>query len=121
MQLSMKRMLVVMDGEGRNLEAVIVEGDRLRLIDHRGEWREGTLKRVHDADIVLLEDSGNTRLFRFNRIDYVERIGKHERDQRQMVEETEVDGMGACDDLYPGGRDREDGEGCAGCVGEADA
>lgn len=39
MQLQMKRMLVVMDGEGRTLKAVIVEGERLRLIDRRGEWR----------------------------------------------------------------------------------
>lgn len=109
MQLSMKRMLVAMDGEGRKLEAVIVEGERLRLIDNRGECREGTLKRVHDSDIVLLEDGGNTRLVRFNRIDYVERIGRHERDQRQMVEETEVDGLGACDDLHPGRRQGEDG------------
>lgn len=109
MQLSMKRMLVAMDGEGRKLQDVIVEGERLRLIDWRGQQREGTLKRVHDSDIVLLEDSGNTRLFRFNRIDHIERIGKHERDQRQMVEETEVDGLGACDDLHPGRRQGEDG------------
>lgn len=101
MQLQMKRMLVVMDGEGRELKAVIVEGERLRLIDRRGEWREGILQRVHGNDIIMLEDGGNTRLLRFSNIDYVERIGKHERNQKQMVEETEVDGLGADDDIHP--------------------
>lgn len=112
MQLQMKRMLVVMDGEGRTLKAVIVEGERLRLIDRRGEWREGMLKRVHGNDIILLEDNGNNRLLKFSNIDYVERIGKHERDQGQMEEETEVDGVGADDDLHSGKWAGEDGERC---------
>ena len=43
MQMMMRRLLAVMDGEGRKLEAVIFEGERIHLIDGRGKWREGIL------------------------------------------------------------------------------
>ncbi|MEE0434437.1 MAG: hypothetical protein UDB11_03405 [Peptococcaceae bacterium] len=79
MQLQMKRMLVVMDGEGRELKAVIVEGERLRLIDRYGRWHQGILKKVHQGDIILEED-GKQRFFLFGSIDHIERMKRSETD-----------------------------------------
>lgn len=74
MQFSLRRMLVAMDGEGRSLENVIVEGERMRVIDRRGVWHEGVLKRVLGDAIVIIEDNGYERMLIFNNIDHVERV-----------------------------------------------
>lgn len=53
---------------------MIVEGERMRVIDRRGVWHEGVLKRVLGDAIVLIEDNGYERMLIFNNIDHVERV-----------------------------------------------
>lgn len=71
--MMMKRLLAVMDGEGRKLEAVIFEGERIHLIDGRGKWREGTLKRVMVDGLTIKEDDGRLRCCMFSDIDFIEK------------------------------------------------
>lgn len=77
MQFQMKRLLVVMDGEGRKLLEVAFEGDRIAAIDAKGTRHEGLLKRVMGDGIIIVED-GADRMLRFNVIDYLERMKKDE-------------------------------------------
>lgn len=71
--MMMKRLLAVMDGEGRKLEAVIFEGERIHLIDSQGKWREGLLKRVMADGITYKEDDGRLRCCTFHNIDFIEK------------------------------------------------
>lgn len=71
--MTMKRLLAVMDGEGRKLEAVIFEGERIHLIDKHGKWREGTLKRVTGNGITVKADDGRLRCYMFGDIDFIEK------------------------------------------------
>lgn len=73
MQMMMKRLLAVMDGEGRKLQAVFFEGEQIRLIDRRGKWREGMLKRVTGDSVTIKEADGHLRCLLFNDIDHLER------------------------------------------------
>ena len=73
MQMMMKRLLAVMDGEGRKLETIIFEGERIHLIDNYGKWREGVLKRVMADSITVKEDGGRLRCFMFGDIDFIEK------------------------------------------------
>ena len=73
MQMMMRRLLAVMDGEGRKLEAVIFEGERIHLIDSQGKWREGMLKRVMADGITYKEDDGRLRCCMFHDIDFIEK------------------------------------------------
>lgn len=73
MQMMMKRLLAVMDGEGRKLETIIFEGERIHLIDGRGKWREGVLKRVMVDSVTVKEDGGRLRCFMFGDIDFIEK------------------------------------------------
>ena len=72
-QMMMKRLLAVMDGEGRKLEAVIFEGERIYLIDSQGKWREGLLKRVMADGITVVADDGHLRCYMFHDIDFIEK------------------------------------------------
>lgn len=83
MQFQMKRLLVVMDGEGRKLLAVVFEGDRIAAIDAKGTRHDGILKRVMGDGIVLIED-GADRMLRFHVIDYLERMKKDEEGKEQV-------------------------------------
>lgn len=83
MQFQMKRMLVVMDGEGRKLLAVAFEGDRIAAIDAKGNRHDGVLKRVLGDGIVLAEDGGD-RMMRFHAIDYLKRV-KRDEDCKEQV------------------------------------
>lgn len=71
--MMMKRLLAVMDGEGRKLEAVIFEGERIHLIDSQGKWREGLLKRVMADGITIKADDGRLRCCMFHDIDFIEK------------------------------------------------
>lgn len=71
--MMMKRLLAVMDGEGRKLEAVIFEGERIHLIDNHGKWREGLLKRVMVDGITIKADDGRLRCYMFHDIDFIEK------------------------------------------------
>lgn len=71
--MMMKRLLAVMDGEGRKLETIIFEGERIHLIDGRGKWREGVLKRVMVDSVTVKEDGGRLRCFMFGDIDFIEK------------------------------------------------
>ena len=73
MQMMMRRLLAVMDGEGRKLEAVTFEGERIHLIDGRGKWREGILKRVMVDGITVIADDGRLRCYMFGDIDFIEK------------------------------------------------
>ena len=73
MQMMMKRLLAVMDGEGRKLEVVIFEGERIHLIDSQGKWREGLLKRVMADGITIKADDGRLRCYMFHDIDFIEK------------------------------------------------
>jgi hypothetical protein len=73
MQMMMRRLLAVMDGEGRKLETVIFEGERIHLIDGRGKWREGMLKRVMADGITVVADDGHLRCYMFHDIDFIEK------------------------------------------------
>lgn len=73
MQMMMKRLLAVMDGEGRKLETIIFEGERIHLIDGRGKWREGVMKRVMVDSVTVKEDGGRLRCFMFGDIDFIEK------------------------------------------------
>ena len=73
MQMMMKRLLAVMDGEGRKLEAVIFEGERIHLTDSQGKWREGLLKRVMVDGITIKADDGRLRCYMFHDIDFIEK------------------------------------------------
>lgn len=83
MQFQMKRLLVVMDGEGRKLLEVAFEGDRIAVIDAKGNRHDGVLKRVLGDGIVVVED-GADRMLRFNAIDYLERMKKDEDGKEQV-------------------------------------
>lgn len=78
MQLQMKRLLAVMDSEGRRLEAVIFEGESVRLLDRHGQWREGTLAKVQSDSIALREEDGRMRYVAFRHIDHIEGGGNGE-------------------------------------------
>lgn len=99
MQLMMKRLLAVMDGEGRKLEAVFFEGEAVKLVDKRGQWHEGVIKRIHGTDIILEEADGTSRYLLFNNIDHIEKV-KYETGGEAMAEAAEVDELGADDDLH---------------------
>ena len=71
--MMMKRLLAVMDGEGRKLEAVIFEGERIHLIDSQGKWRDGLLKRVMADGITIKADDGRLRCYMFHDIDFIEK------------------------------------------------
>lgn len=71
--MMMKRLLAVMDGEGRKLEAVIFEGERIHLIDSQGKWREGLLKRVMADGITIKADDGRLRCYMLHDIDFIEK------------------------------------------------
>lgn len=71
--MMMKRLLAVMDGEGRKLEAVIFEGERIHLIDSQGKWREGLLKRVMADGITVKADDCRLRCYMFHDIDFIEK------------------------------------------------
>ena len=73
MQMMMKRLLAVMDGEGRKLETVIFAGERIHLIDSQGKWREGLLKRVMADGITIKADDGRLRCYMFHDIDFIEK------------------------------------------------
>lgn len=71
--MMMKRLLAVMDGEGRKLEVVIFEGERIHLIDSQGKWRDGLLKRVMADGITIKADDGRLRCYMFHDIDFIEK------------------------------------------------
>lgn len=71
--MMMKRLLAVMDGEGRKLEVVIFEGERIHLIDSQGKWRDGLLKRVMADGITIKADDGRLRCHMFHDIDFIEK------------------------------------------------
>lgn len=83
MQFKMKRLLVVMDGEGRKLLAIAFEGDKIAAIDAKGNRHDGVLKRVMGDGIIIVED-GVDRMLRFNVIDYFERMKKDEDGKEQV-------------------------------------
>lgn len=56
MQLMQRRVLVLMDDEGREKLDEVNEGDEVQLLDARGHYKWGLVRHINAEGLVLLTD-----------------------------------------------------------------
>lgn len=56
MKLMQRRVLVLMDDEGREKLGEVNEGDEVQLLDARGRYKYGAVKRINAEGIILVTD-----------------------------------------------------------------
>lgn len=56
MKLMQRRVLVLMDDEGREKLGEVNEGDEVQLLDARGHYKWGKIERINAEVVILLTD-----------------------------------------------------------------
>ena len=56
MQLIQERKLAIYDNEGRKKLGEVNEGDDIQLIDARGRYKYGSVKKVLNEGLILITD-----------------------------------------------------------------
>lgn len=72
MKLMQRRVLVLMDDEGREKLGEVNEGDDIQFIDSRGRYKYGLVKKVLNEGLILLTD-GNEWHMPLRHIEHIAR------------------------------------------------
>jgi hypothetical protein len=72
MKLMQRRVLVLMDDEGRQELGEIQEGDSIQFIDAKGRYKYGDIKRINSKGLILNTD-GEEWHMPIKYIDYIMR------------------------------------------------